>query len=335
VNAAGGVNGHRLKLVVYDTRSEAPDAVSVAQRMMDQDKVVAIIGPSWSAAGIPLAKIADTAKIPIVATTATNVNVTIDESGRLHPYMFRVCFIDAYQGYALADYAYKKMNARKAAFLTDISAPYTVALHMFFETHFKELGGKIVANEGYNQGDAEFRVQLSKIKRIKPDLLVSCAYTYKDAGLIALQMDALGLKVPFMGGDGWFVEDLLTMAGPKLEGAVCSTMASTEAEEFKQFNAAFEAKNKIKATIYTYYGLDALMLIENGIREATTANPKIEVAALPAAIRDSIENATDVQLFTSKVTMEKDTHNPHNKPLLIMQVQNSKWNLLETFDPNK
>jgi branched-chain amino acid transport system substrate-binding protein len=298
---------------------------------MDQDKCVAIIGPSWSAAGIPLAQIADTAKIPIVATTATNVNVTVDESGKLHPYMFRVCFIDPYQGYALADYAYKKMNTRKAAFLTDISAPYTVALHKFFETHFKELGGEVVANEGYNQGDTEFRAQLSKIKNTKPDLLVSCAYTYKDAGLIAQQMDALGLKMPFMGGDGWFVDDLLTMAGPKLEGAVCSTMASTDAPEFKQFNADFEAKNKgTKATIYTYYGLDALMLIEHGIKTATANGGKPE----PSAIRDAIEKATDVQLFTSKVTMEKDTHNPHNKPLLLMQIKNSKWVLLQTFDPN-
>jgi branched-chain amino acid transport system substrate-binding protein len=227
------------------------------------------------------------------------------------------------------------MNAKKAAFLTDVSSPYTVGVHKFFETHFKELGGEIVVNEGYNQGDTEFRAQLSKIKNAKPDLLVSAAYTYKDAGLIAQQMDALGLKVPFMGADGWYVDDLLTMAGPKLEGAVCTNGASTEAPEVQEFNKNFEAKHKVKPTIYTYYGLDALMLIEHGIKEATTKNPKIEVSALPTAIRDEIENATDVQLFSSKMTMEKDTHNPHNKPILIMQIKNSKWVLLETFDPAK
>lgn len=335
INAAGGINGYKLKLVAYDTRSEVPDAVSVTKRMIDQDKCVAIIGPSWSAAGIPIAQIADTSKIPVIATTASNVNVTVSESGQLHPYMFRVCFIDPYQGYALADFAYKKMNAKKAAFLTDVSSPYTVGVHKFFETHFKELGGEIVVNEGYNQGDTEFRAQLSKIKNAKPDLLVSAAYTYKDAGLIAQQMDALGLKVPFMGADGWYVDDLLTMAGPKLEGAVCTNGASTEAPEVQEFNKNFEAKHKVKPTIYTYYGLDALMLIEHGIKEATTANPKIEMAQLPTAIRDAIENATDVQLFSAKMTMEKDTHNPHNKPILIMQIKDSKWNLLETFDPAK
>lgn len=331
VNAAGGVHGYTLKLVAYDTRSEVPDAVSVAKRMIDEDKVVAIIGPSWSAAGIPLAQIADTSKVPMIGTTASNVSVTVDEFGKLHPYMFRVCFIDPYQGFALADFAYNKMNAKKVAFLTDISSPYTVGVHKFFETHFKELGGEIVANEGYNQGDTEFHAQLSKIKSAKPDLLVSAAYTYKDAGLIAKQMDALALKMPFMGADGWFVDDLLTMAGPNLEGAVCSTGADTNSPEFQQFNKDFEAKNKgTKATIYTYYGLDALMAIEHGIKTATANGGKPE----PSAIRDAIENMKDVQLFTSKVTMEKATHNPHNKPILIEQIKNSKWVLLETFDPN-
>jgi branched-chain amino acid transport system substrate-binding protein len=331
VNEAGGVNGYKLKLVVYDTRSETPDAVTVSKRLIDQDKVVAIIGPSWSAAGIPLAQIADTSKVPFVATTASNVNVTVDESGKLHPYMFRACFIDPYQGYALADFTAKKLNIKKVAFLTDVSSPYTVGVHKFFEDHFKELGGTIVTNEGYNQGDTEFRAQLSKIKNAKPELLVSAAYTYKDAGLIAQQMDALGLKVPYMGADGVFVPDLLEMAGPKLEGAYVSTGLSESAPEFQEFNKAFEDKHKTKATIYTYYGLDCLMMIEHGIKTATANGGKPE----PSAIRDAIENMQDVQLFTSKVTMEKDTHNPHNKPLLIMTIKNSKFELLETFDPSK
>jgi branched-chain amino acid transport system substrate-binding protein len=128
------------------------------------------------------------------------------------------------------------------------------------------------------------------------------------------------------------VDDLLTMAGPKLEGDICSTGADTNAPEFQQFNKDFEAKNKgTKATVYTYYGLDALLLIEHGIKQATANGAHPE----PSAIRDAIENTTDLQLFTSKVTMEKETHNPHNKPILLEQIKGSKWNLLETFDPNK
>ncbi len=331
INAGGGIDGYKLKLMVYDTRSEVPDAVSVTKRMIDQDKCVAIIGPSWSAAGIPIAQIADNSKVPVVATAASNVNVTVSESGQLHPYMFRVCFIDPYQGYALSEFAYKKLNLRKVAFLTDVSSPYTVGVHKFFESHFKELGGEVVANEGYNQGDTEFRAQLSKIKVAKPDLLVNAAYTYKDVGLMAQQADTLGLKVTFMGADAWLVDDLLPMAGSKLEGSVLSTGASTDDPAFAQFNAEGEKKHGIKPSVYTYYGLDALMLIEHGIRQALANSGKPD----STAIRDAIESATDVQLFTSKVTMEKETHNPHNKPLLIVQIKDGKWKLLETYDPGK
>jgi branched-chain amino acid transport system substrate-binding protein len=329
INEAGGINGYKLQLVIYDTRSEVTDAVTVVKRMIEQDGVVAVIGPSWSAAGIPIAEIADASKVPVVGTTASNINVTVTEDGKLHPYMFRVCFIDPYQGYAQADFAYNKLGMRKAALLTDISSPYTVGLHQYFEKHFVELGGQIVATEGYNQGDTEFRAQLAKIKDAAPDLVVMDAYTFKDLGLASQQAEALGLKVKFMGGDGVFVPELLSMSGPQLEGAYVTTGVSETAPEFAPFNAEYEKKHPgIKANVYTYYGLDALMMIEYGIREAVKKGEPT-----PTAIRDAIENMKDVQLFTSKVTMEPDTHNPHNKPLLIMSILDSQWSLVETFTP--
>lgn len=328
INAEGGIGGYKLELIVYDTRSEVTDAVAVTKRLMDQDKVVAVIGPSWSAAGIPIADIADAAKVPVVATTASNVNVTVSETGQLHPYMFRVCFIDPYQGYAQADFAYNKLGVRKAALLTDVASPYTVGLHQFFKNHFVELGGQIVAEEGYNQGDTEFRAQLAKIKESGAELLVMAAYTYKDVGLAAQQAEALGLKIRFMAGDGVFVPELLEMAGPQLEGAIVTTGVSENAPEFADFNATFEAKHGVKANVYTYYGLDALMAIEYAIREAVKKGEPT-----PTAIRDALETMKDVQLFTSKVTMDPATHNPLNKPLLINTIQNSEWVLLETFQP--
>lgn len=328
INAAGGIGGYKLELIVYDTRSEVTDAVAVARRLIDQDKVVAIIGPSWSSAGIPLADIADSGKVPMIATTASNVNVTVSESGVLHPYMFRVCFIDPYQGYAQADFAFNELGLRKAALLTDISSPYTVGLHQFFEEHFLELGGEMVAREGYNQGDTEFRAQLANIKDAGADLLVVDSYTYKDVGLVAQQAEALGLDIQIMAGDGVFVPELLEMAGPQLEGAIVTTGVSESSPEFADFNAEFESKHGIQANIYTYYGLDALMAIEYAIRKAVEQGDPT-----PTAIRDALEGMTDVQLFSSVVTMEPDTHNPHNKPLLIMTIHDSQWELLETFAP--
>ncbi len=331
INAEGGIGGYKLQLIPYDTRSEVTDAVAVTKRLMDQDKVIAVIGPSWSAAAIPVAEIADTAKVPVVATTASNVNVTVSEDGKLHPYMFRVCFIDPYQGYALADFAYNKLGLRKVAFLTDVASPYTVGVHKFFETHFVELGGQVMAQEGYSGGDTEFRAQLAKIKDSGADLLVAAAYTYKDVGLIGQQMQALGMKMQVMAGDGVFVPELLEMSGPQLEGAIVTTGVSETAPEFASFNAEYEKKHNVKANVYTYYGLDALYAIEHGIRESV----KNGGTPTPQSVRDALENMKDVQLFTSVVSMEPDTHNPHNKPLLIMTIKNSQWELVETFKPQE
>ena len=331
VNAAGGVGGYKLQLVAYDTRSEVTDAVSVTKRLIEQDRVTAVIGPSWSAAAIPMAEIADTNKVPIIATTASNVNVTVDEKGELNPFTFRVCFIDPYQGFALADYAYNELGKRKVAFLTDVASPYSVGIQRYFAEHFVELGGEVVAEEGYQTGDTEFRAQLAKVKDSGADVLVAPAYTYRDAGLIGQQMNALGLTITVMGADGWFVDDLLSMAGKELEGAYLTNGVSTDDPAFAPFNAAFEKKHGVKANIYTYYTLDAMYAIKYALDQAVQKVGSPD----PVAVRDALENMKDVQVFTSKMTMEPDTHNPHNKPILIMTIKDSKWEIVKTFIPGQ
>jgi branched-chain amino acid transport system substrate-binding protein len=331
LNAKGGINGYKLQLIHYDNRGELVESVTAAKRLISQDKAIAVIGPCASTAAIPIAKIADEAKVPFLATTATNPNVTVDESGKLHPYMFRVCFIDPYQGYALAEFAYKKLGKRKAAFLTDIASPYTVGLHKYFETQFKKLGGKIVAAESYNKGDNEFRAQLTNIKTAGADVLVAAADNYKDAALFAQQAKTLGLKITMLGGDGWFVDDLLAMASTVMEGDYCSSPAFTEAPEFAKFNAAFKAKHNVNASLFTYFHLDALMLIEHGIRESMKKNKGVPTAQ---GVRDAIESAKKIKLFSGEFTMEPDTHNPHKKPVFMLQIHEGKWKLAETFKPS-
>mgnify|MGYP000886281690 FL=1 len=192
INANGGIKGYKVQMVVYDSRSEVTDAVAVAKRLMEQDRVAAIIGPEWSGAAIPIAEIANTNKVPVVATTASNINVTVTEDGKLNPYMFRVCFIDPYQGYALADFAYKELGMRKAAFIYDVSAPYSVGIMNFFEEHFVELGGVMATKEGYMANDTEFRAQLAKVQDSGADLLVVPTGTYRDIALIAQQAAEIG-----------------------------------------------------------------------------------------------------------------------------------------------
>jgi branched-chain amino acid transport system substrate-binding protein len=329
LNKKGGINGWKVKFIYYDTRNLVEDAIPVAKRLIDQDKCNVVLGPSWSGAGIPVAGIADSSKCPVIATTASNINVTVSKEGRLHPYMFRICFIDPYQGYALADFAYKKLHARKVAFLTTVSSPYAVGVHQYFEKHWKELGGTVVTNEGYNEGETEFRAQLAKIKSLNPDVIMAAGTSYRDAGLYGQQARALGIACPLIGADAWFADELLPLAGPDLEGCYMSTGASTDSPEFAKYNAEVQRKFKIKPTIYTYFSMDTLMAAEWAIRSVTAKGQE----PTRDAIRNALENMKDVQLFTSKVSIEKDTHNPHNKPLLIVSIHDSKWKLVETFQP--
>ena len=329
INDKGGIRGYKVEMITYDSRSETTDAVAAAKRLIEQDKVTGVIGPEWSAAGIPIASIADNAKVPFIATTASNVKVTVDDNNNVHPYMFRACFIDPYQGYAIADFAYKEMGKRKAAFITDVTAAYSVGIQNYFETHFVELGGQVVAKEGYQANDTEFRAQISKVAESGADLLVVPTATYRDIALIAKQATALGLKIAYLGVDGWVSDDLLTMAGPELEGAYLSSGVSTESPEFQEYNAAFEKAHDKKATVYAYYALDALYAFEYAIGQAVDKTGKLDTPA----VKDALENMTDVQGFTSKLTYEKDTHNPHNKPVIIMQITGSKWKIVKTYEP--
>jgi len=329
INEKGGIQGYTVELITYDSRSEIPDAVAAAKRLMEQDKVNAIIGPEWSGAAIPIATMATTAKIPVVATTASNVKVTVDDNDKVHPYMFRTCFIDPYQGYALADFAYKELGKTKAAFITDVTSAYSVGVQNFFENHFKELGGEIVAKEGYQANDTEFRAQISKVAESGADLLVVPTGTYRDIALIAKQATALGLDIQYLGVDGWVADELLSMAGPELEGAFLSSGVSTESPEFQDFNAAFEKAHGQKASVYAYYALDALKMIEYAAGEAIKKVGSPE----PTAIRDAMETMKDVPVFTSNLTIEPDTHNPHNKPVIIMSITDSKWKIEKTYAP--
>ncbi len=329
INDKGGIQGYKVELITYDSRSEIPDAVAAAKRLMEQDQVNAIIGPEWSGAAIPIAAMADTAKIPVIATTASNVKVTVDDNDKVHPYMFRTCFIDPYQGYALADYAYKELGKKKVAFITDVTSAYSVGIQNFFEDHFKELGGEVVAKEGYQANDTEFRAQISKVAESGADLLMVPTGTYRDIALISKQATALGLKIQYLGVDGWVADELLSMAGPELEGAYLSSGVSTESPEFQEFNANFEKAHGQKASVYAYYALDALKMIEYGAGEAITKTG----SPAATAIRDALESMKDVPVFTSKLTIEPETHNPHNKPVIIMSIKDSKWNIEKTYEP--
>ena len=329
LNAQGGLLGRPLELVVYDYSIDAAtEAVSATNRFIQQDHVVAIIGPYGSTAAIPMIPLVAEAKVPVIATAATNPKVTVDEdTGELNEYMFRICFIDPYQGEALAGFAYKQ-GLRKVATLTEIGNPYSAGLLDYFTETFTALGGEVVMQEGYQHNDVEFRAQVSNAAANGADTIFMPATNYRDAGLVSLQARDLGLEFTYLFGDGIYSQELLDVAEGALDGAFMTNAVSEDDPAFAEYRDQFAARHPgNSANIYVYYTLDAMMLLEWAIRDCGSFDGE--------AIKNSLESAVNVPLFTESLTMDPATHNPLNKSVSIIQIVDSEYVLFETFKPEE
>src|SRR5688572_9662341 len=203
INAAGGVLGKKIELIHEDNQSKSGESGTVARKLISRDKVVALLGEVASTRSLEVAPIAQQAKIPMISPAATNPAVT--EKGN---YIFRVCFIDPFQGTVMAKFAKEELKAKKVAILTSVSNAYSVGLARFFKETFTKGGGTVPIEQKYNEGDKDFRAQLTAIKAANVDAVFVPGY-YTEAALVARQARSLGLTIPFFGGDGWESEKLL------------------------------------------------------------------------------------------------------------------------------
>ena len=203
VNAAGGVlGGRKIRLLVEDDQSKPEEASNAVTKLITQDKVSAVIGEVASRRTLAAAPVAQRYQIPLITPASTNAKVT--EVGN---YIFRVCFIDPFQGEVLAKFAYNDLKARKIAVLRDISQDYSVGLTDVVVKVFGQLGGQVIDPVSYSGGDSDFRAILTNIRSQKPDAIVATGY-YTEAGIIVRQARELGMTMPILGGDGWVGEAL-------------------------------------------------------------------------------------------------------------------------------
>lgn len=211
-NAKGGVLGKKLELVVADNKSEAAEATNAMQKLIAQDKVVAVIGPNLSSASIAATSVNTGAKVLAISPMGTNPNVTVDKDGKTKDFMFRACFIDPFQGTVMATFAKDNLKAKNVAILIDNSSDYAKGLAQFFKEAFTKGGGKIAAEESYLQKDTDFKAVLTKIKTMNPEILYVPGY-YEEVGKIIKQARELGMNLPIVGGDGWDSPKLSEIAG--------------------------------------------------------------------------------------------------------------------------
>ena len=186
LNAAGGVLGKKFELITEDTQSKQGESASVVRKLVSRDKCIAILGEVASGRSLEAAPICQNAKVPMISPSSTNPKVT-----EVGDFVFRVCFIDPFQGTVMALFAKNTLKAKNVAVLTDAAAPYSVGLATFFKEKFVADGGKIAVEQKCSSGDKDFKAQLTAIKAANPEAIFAPCY-YTEAGLIAQQARQLG-----------------------------------------------------------------------------------------------------------------------------------------------
>ena len=211
------VLGKKVELVVVDNKTDKVEAANAVKRLIEYDKVVAVIGTYGSSLAMAGGEVAEAAKVPMMGTSCTNPLVT---QGKM--YVFRACFIDPFQGAGAATYAINSLKMKKAALLIDVANDYCVGLANFFKQSYKKLGGEIVSELKYNSGDQDFTAQLTEIISQNPDLLFIPA-DFAEGAIIMKQARELGAEFQIMGGDAMDNPEIVNIGGAAVEGFIHTT----------------------------------------------------------------------------------------------------------------
>ena len=319
------VLGKKVELVIVDNKSEKVDAASAAARLVEKEKVSAIIGSWGSSLAMAAGDIVKEGQIPTVGASCTNPLVTLNND-----FYFRVCFIDPFQGTVMANYAYNNLGVKKAAIIQEVSNDYSVGLAKFFVDAFKELTGDedcIVATSNYNTGDQDFTAQLTNIKSANPEVIFAPG-NFTESALVISQAKQLDIDIPFIGGDTWETPEFIDIGKEAVEGSVFSTFFATEqpiTNESKVFLDAYREEYDKEPAAVTALGYDAYILILDAIKRADSADP--------IAIRDELAKTVDFEGAAGFVTL--DENGDAVKDAVIKVVKDGKFTYMDTVKPVK
>ncbi|MCU0601851.1 MAG: ABC transporter substrate-binding protein [Desulfobacterales bacterium] len=317
------VLGKKVELFVVDNKSDKVEAANAVKRLIEKEKVVAIIGTYGSSLAMAGGEVAEKAKIPMVGTSCTNPLVTQGKK-----YSFRVCFIDPYQGAGAATYAYSGLKAKTAALLVDVSNDYSVGLATFFTRSFTKVGGQVVANLKYQAGDQDFTAQLTEIISKKPDVLFIPSY-FAEGAIIMKQAKELGATFRIMGGDAMDNPKIVEIGGAAVEGFVHTTFPydpsmtdmSPIAKKFTEnWKKAFPTK---EPNVNAALGYDTYLMVLDAIKRAGKAEP--------AAITKALASTKGFEGVTGSTTINA-THDAE-KPVGLVQIKDGKKTYIGSITP--
>ena len=319
INAKGGILGQKIKLLVEDDQSKPEEAGTVVNKLIHQDNAVAMLGHVASSHSLAAAPICQAEKVPMISPSSTNPRVT-----QVGNYIFRVCFLDTFQGAVMAKFAFDTLKVKKVAILVDVRSDYSVGLQTFFGQAFKKLGGEIVSEQSYSQGDSDFRAQLTAIKAANPEAIYVPGY-YTEVGTIVHQARELGITVPFLGSDGWDSPKLWEIGGEALNGCYFSNHYATDDPNpvVQKFVTDYKAKYNQIPDALAALAYDAARILADSMQRAGSTDGE--------KVRDAIAATKDFDGVTGRITINEERNAV--KSAVIVKVENGKYLLTETIKP--
>ena len=324
VNASGGVLGKKINLILADNKSEPAEAANATTKLITQDKVSIVMGPIVSSNVLATVKIAEDNKVVVMTPTGTNEKITVD-NGKVHPFAFRACFIDPFQGRVMANYATKSLKVKTAVIYIDSSSDYSKGVAAAFEETFVKNGGKIVGKEAFLQKDQDFKATLTKIKALNADIVFIPAY-YEEVGKIVKQARELGINQPLLGTDGWDNPKVVEIAGAAaLNNTFFSNHYSSQDSDpnVRKFIEAYKAEYQEEPSSMAALGYDAAMIVVDAIKRANTTDA--------AKVKEAMEQTKNLQVSTGIVTMDSN-HNPI-KSAVVIEMKDGKQTFKEKINP--
>ncbi|HYG09821.1 MAG TPA: ABC transporter substrate-binding protein, partial [Pyrinomonadaceae bacterium] len=322
INKAGGINGRQIQLLIEDDQGQPAQAATVATKLVNQDKVVALLGEVASTNSLAAAPKAQEGRVPMITPSSTNPKVT-----QVGDYIFRVCFIDSFQGAVMAKFAANTLKAKTAALLGDVNSDYSKGMSQYFEEQFNKLGGRIIMRQSYTQTDPDFKGQLTSIRAANPDVIFVPGY-YGQVGVIAKQAKELGIDAPLLGGDGWDAPQLWELGGEALRGSYMANHYSIDdpSPAIQKFVADYKARyNGTAPDAIAALAYDAMQILGDAIKRAgTTDGPKL---------RDAIAQTTNFPGVTGTITINDQRDAVKPAVVLKLEPTGRKFVYVETIQP--
>jgi branched-chain amino acid transport system substrate-binding protein len=332
INAKGGllVEGTRYKLqfIYEDNESKAESAVTAALKLIERDKVLAIVGPNSSKQAVPGGQVCNDNRTPMISPWSTNPDTTKDR-----PWVFRAAFLDPFQGPVAVDFASKQFNAKKAAVLFALANDYSKGLAEIFRDDFERKNGdnSIVSYESYGDKDQDFSAQLTKIIAAKPDFIF-LPNNYNEVALIVKQAHDLGWKGPFMGSDAWGNSELMTLCGDDCKGLFFSThyAAAGATGATKEFIDRYKAKHGYQPADVAALTWDAARIVLKGIQASGKVTGKLK--KVRKSLRDAIAGISEFNGITGKMRFD-DQGDPIKCAVVVKISDQGKFVFTESVCP--